>query len=127
MNRRERLMGKRSATATVALQTRMRPPLHSQLVRAARHDKVSLNTEMLRRLERSFEVAAVGTAVEALDADLARIREQLDQRATEVSLLGQAMHEMFNQLNERVAETMDALNEMRRASIEAAKEAKHAR
>jgi len=48
-------MKKRSKTDTVHVSTRMREPLRAKLEAAAKARGVSLNAELVDRLERSFE------------------------------------------------------------------------
>ena len=47
-------MKKRSKTDTVHVSTRMREPLRAKLEKAAKAGKVSLNNELVARVERSF-------------------------------------------------------------------------
>jgi hypothetical protein len=52
-------MRKRAKTAIVHLNTRIREPLREKLERAAKNKGCSINAEVVDRLERSFERAAL--------------------------------------------------------------------
>jgi Arc-like DNA binding domain len=60
-------MAKRAKTATVQLKLRMREELRGKLAKMARARDVSLNNEMVDRLEQSFTAAGVETLLELLD------------------------------------------------------------
>ena len=59
-------MAKRKKTDTVQLKLRMREALRKRLETAARAEEISLNSEMIRRLENSFLMAQNAFLLEAL-------------------------------------------------------------
>ena len=59
-------MAKRKKTATVQLKLRIREELRQRLERQARGREVSLNNEMVRRLENSFESGTTDLLVRVL-------------------------------------------------------------
>jgi hypothetical protein len=68
-------MVKRPQTALVGLRVRMREPLRKQLEVAAKKRGVSLNAELVSRLERSFQIDSFEEVVEAQRAEIKRWAE----------------------------------------------------
>lgn len=66
---------KRAKTATVALKTRMRETLRAKLEAAAKRKKVSLNSDLVGRVERSFANEDVLQALSDIERKLERIAE----------------------------------------------------
>jgi hypothetical protein len=68
-------MKKRARTDTVHLNTRLREPLRAKLESAAKRNKVSINTEVVTRLEASFEVEEARSLRDSAQALLIQITE----------------------------------------------------
>jgi hypothetical protein len=80
-------MKKRSQITMVHVSARMRESLRARLEEAARKNDVSLNTEMMRRLERSFEVDEANSLVTVMNAGIATIFEETAKRASDLANL----------------------------------------
>ena len=72
-------MPKRPQTALAGLFVRMREPLRKQLEVAAKKRGVSLNAELVSRLERSFQIDSVEEIVEAQRAEIKRWAEMWER------------------------------------------------
>jgi flagellar motility protein MotE (MotC chaperone) len=69
------VMAERDPTATVQLKFRVRESLRGELEAAAKQHGMTLNAEIVRRLEDSFQL---DEKLRALDADRDRMREGLE-------------------------------------------------
>jgi argonaute-like protein implicated in RNA metabolism and viral defense len=95
-------MAKRPQTALVGLLVRMREPLRKKLEVAARKKGVSLNSELVGRLERSFQVDSVEEIFEAQRAEIKRWADR--SRAIEKVIVDSTTS--WAEIKERLAEWM---------------------
>jgi hypothetical protein len=99
---RETSMAKRPQTALVGLLVRMREPLRKKLEVAAKKRGVSLNSELVGRLERSFQVDSVEEILEAQRAEIKRWANR--SRAIEKVIVDSTTS--WAEIRERLAEWM---------------------
>ena len=116
-------MAKRKRTDVVKLQLRIRESLRKQLEDAARVKDVSLNNEMVYRLEESFTRASMQDELNKMRANVRDELKKLTERVQEVvSRLSamQAAREMESEWPPPVPEATPSFNERRRLEAQTA-------
>jgi Arc-like DNA binding domain len=89
----------RKPTDTVQLNLRFPEMLRRLLEREARQSKCSLNTEIIKRLERSFEYDQLRRDAEELISDFSPSEEAF------ATLTAEAIKSMFQRIGRRIAQT----------------------
>ena len=113
-------MDKRKPTETVQVPVRMQERLRAALEKAAkeRGEKISLNSEVVRRLEDSFRLADMETILEDVKAKLALMAPAL-QKMNEAFVRADRLHEEFTLSDEdgsRIARKAELVVEARHLS-----------